>query len=252
MEPAAAKLIGAGIACIGMGGAGVGVGVIFGNYLAAAVRNPSAAQGQFGNLIFGFAVTEALGIFSLLAESHGDAKGHQAGAHTEADGGHGGAFPPFDSSTFASQLVSLLIAFVALYLIVSRIALPRVGSVLDARAKAIEGDLAKAQELKDASDAALKAYETELAAARARAQAISAETREKLNAASEAERKTLEERLAVKLAEAEKTIASTREAAMRNVRGIAADAAAAIVQRLTGILPDGKSLESAVDASLKG
>ena len=49
-----------------MGGAGVGVGTIFGNYLAAAIRNPSAAQGQFGNLIFGFAVTEALGIFSLL------------------------------------------------------------------------------------------------------------------------------------------------------------------------------------------
>src|SRR5258708_40097614 len=66
MDPAAAKLIGAGIACIGMGGAGVGVGTIFGHYLAAAIRNPSAAQGQFGNLIFGFAVTEALGIFSLL------------------------------------------------------------------------------------------------------------------------------------------------------------------------------------------
>ena len=45
---------------------GVGVGIIFGNYLAAALRNPSAAQGQFGNLIFGFAITEALGIFSLL------------------------------------------------------------------------------------------------------------------------------------------------------------------------------------------
>ena len=65
MEPVQQILIGAGIACIGMGGAGVGVGIIFGNYLAAAVRNPSAAQGQFGNLIFGFAVTEALGIFSL-------------------------------------------------------------------------------------------------------------------------------------------------------------------------------------------
>ena len=47
----AAKLIGAGIACIGMGGAGVGVGLIFGNYLAAALRNPSAAQGQFGALL---------------------------------------------------------------------------------------------------------------------------------------------------------------------------------------------------------
>ena len=48
------------------GRAGVGVGLIFGNYLSAALRNPAAAQGQFGNLIFGFAVTEALGIFSLL------------------------------------------------------------------------------------------------------------------------------------------------------------------------------------------
>jgi F-type H+-transporting ATPase subunit b len=187
-----------------------------------------------------------------MAESHGAAKGPQAGAHTEADGGHGGAFPPFDSSTFASQLVSLAIAFVALYLIVSRIALPRVGSVLDARQNAIEGDLSEAQKLKDASDAALKAYEDELAAARARAQAIGAETREKLNAAAELERKSLEEKLSQKLGEAEKTIASTREAAMRNVRGIAADAAAAIVQRLTGMLPDGKSGESACDASLKG
>src|ERR1700730_9171403 len=142
-----------------------------------------------------------------MAESHGgDAKGQQSGAHTEADGGHGGAFPPFDSSTFASQLVSLLIAFVALYLIVSRIALPRVGSVLDARANTIEGDLADAQKMKDESADALKYYESELAAARGRAQAIGTETREKLNAAADAERKTLEEKLAVKLADAEKNI----------------------------------------------
>ncbi len=148
--------------------------------------------------------------------------------------------------------MSLAIAFVALYLIVSRIALPRVGSVLDQRQNAIDGDLAEAERLKDESDGALKAYESELAAARSRAQAIGAETREKLNAASEAERKTLEGRLAQKLAEAEKTIAATREAAMSNVRGIAADAAAAIVQRLTGRPPDGKTVETAVDASLKG
>jgi F-type H+-transporting ATPase subunit c len=66
MEAEAAKFLGAGIACIGMGLAGLGLGHIFGNYLAAAVRNPAAADGQFGRLIFGFAVTEALGIFSLL------------------------------------------------------------------------------------------------------------------------------------------------------------------------------------------
>jgi F-type H+-transporting ATPase subunit b len=185
-----------------------------------------------------------------VAESHGDAKG--ATAHTAAEGGHKAPFPPFQKDTFASQLVSLLIAFVALYLIVSRIALPRVGSLLDERQNKIEDDLAAAQKLKDESDAALKAYESELEAARSRAQAISAETREKLNAVTVAERNTLEERLSVKLAEAEKTIASTRTAAMKNVRSIAADAAAAIVQRLTGLAPDAKAVKKAVDASLKG
>jgi F-type H+-transporting ATPase subunit b len=185
-----------------------------------------------------------------VAESHGNAKG--ATAHTSAEGGHQAPFPPFQKETFASQLVSLLIAFVALYLIVSRIALPKVGKTIDDRQAKIEGDLAEAQKLKDESDGALKAYEADLAAARSRAQAIGNETREKLNAASEAERKSLEDKLSVKLADAEKTIAATREAAMSNVRGIAADAASAIVQRLTGMVPDGKAVTSAVDASLKG
>ncbi len=184
-----------------------------------------------------------------MAESHGEPKG--ATAHTEADGGHK-EFPPFQKDTFASQLVSLAIAFVVLYLIVSKLVLPRVGGVLDARQNKIDGDLAEAQKLKEQSDSAIKAYESELAAARSRAQAIGAETREKLNAQSEAERKTLEERLSQKLADAEKTIASTRAAAMANVRGIAADTAAAIVQRLTGVAPDGTSVGRAVDASLKG
>ncbi|KIZ39836.1 MULTISPECIES: ATP synthase subunit B [Rhodopseudomonas] len=185
-----------------------------------------------------------------MAEGHGNAAG--ATAHTEADGGHKAPFPPFQQDTFASQLVSLLVAFVALYLIVSKIALPKVGSVLEERQNKIDGDLAAAQKLKSESDEALKAYETELAQARARAQAISAETREKANAASEAERKVLEDRLAVKLADAEKTIAATRETAMGNVRGIAAEAASAIVQRLIGTAPEGKALDRAVDASLKG
>lgn len=185
-----------------------------------------------------------------MAESHGDVKG--ATAHTEAEGGHKAPFPPFQKDTFASQLVSLLIAFVALYVIVSRIALPRVGGVIDARQNAVDGDLAAAQRLKDESDAALKAYEAELAAARSRAQAIGTETRDRLNATAEAERKALEDQLATKLAAAEKTIAETRESAMSNVRGIASDAASAIVQQLTGKKPDAKSLKSALDASLKG
>ncbi|WP_295897484.1 F0F1 ATP synthase subunit C [uncultured Bartonella sp.] len=62
----AAKYIGAGLACFGMAGTALGLGNIFGSYLAGALRNPSAADGQFARLVFGFAVTEALGIFSLL------------------------------------------------------------------------------------------------------------------------------------------------------------------------------------------
>lgn len=65
MDAEAAKYIGAGIACLGMAGAAIGLGNIFANYLSGALRNPSASQGQFSNLIFGFAVTEALGIFSF-------------------------------------------------------------------------------------------------------------------------------------------------------------------------------------------
>ena len=66
MDATAAAYIGAGLACLGMLGAAIGVGIIFGNFLSGALRNPSAAQSQFSNLIFGFAVTEALGIFSFL------------------------------------------------------------------------------------------------------------------------------------------------------------------------------------------
>jgi len=184
-----------------------------------------------------------------VASQHGNASGTTA--HTTADGGKP-PFPPFESHTFASQLVWLAISFVALYVIVSRLALPRVGGILEKRQKAIADDLAAAQKMRDESDHELEAYETELANARGKAQAIGAETRDKLNAQSEQERKTLEDRLAIKLAEAEKTIAGTRTAAMSNVREIASEAAATIVRQLVGVQPDAKAVESAVDASLKG
>ena len=65
MELEAAKMIGAGLAAIALAGAGVGIGSIFGNYLSGAMRNPSAAQKQFPNLLLGFALAEATGLFGL-------------------------------------------------------------------------------------------------------------------------------------------------------------------------------------------
>jgi F-type H+-transporting ATPase subunit c len=66
LDPVAAKFLGAGLACIGMGGAAIGVASVFGQYLTGALRNPSAAASQTVNLYLGFALAEAFGIFSLL------------------------------------------------------------------------------------------------------------------------------------------------------------------------------------------
>ena len=172
--------------------------------------------------------------------------------HTEAPGGHKPAFPPFQKDTFASQLVWLVIAFVALYLMISRIAVPRIGGIFEEREKRIEGDLAAAQGLKAESEAALAAYEKALADARNRAQTIAGETRDKLNAAAEERRKALEAELNVKLAEAEAQITRTKSDAMANVRGIAVEAASAIVERLIGSVPAAPTVTAAVDDALKG
>jgi F-type H+-transporting ATPase subunit c len=66
MDPNAAKFIGAGLACFALIGAGIGIGNIFGNYLSGALRNPSAAAGQFTNLLIGFALAEATDLFGLV------------------------------------------------------------------------------------------------------------------------------------------------------------------------------------------
>ncbi|MDA0262152.1 MAG: F0F1 ATP synthase subunit C [Proteobacteria bacterium] len=66
MDAEAARLIGAGLATMGVAGAGVGIGLIFGNYVSAGIRNPAAAQGMFGNVLLGFALTEAIALFALV------------------------------------------------------------------------------------------------------------------------------------------------------------------------------------------
>jgi F-type H+-transporting ATPase subunit b len=166
-------------------------------------------------------------------------------------GEHGGGFPPFNSQTFASQLVWLVVFFLLLYVLMAKWALPQVARVLENRQKRIADDVAEAGRLKEQSDVALTAYEKALADARSRAQAIANETREKQAAAAEAARKKTEDDLNQKLAEAEKTIAATKQAAMRNVRAVAEDAAAAIVERLIGSVPSKSAVATAVADVLK-
>ncbi len=175
---------------------------------------------------------------------------HTASTEHPAEGGHGG-FPPFQSETYASQLVWLAVAFVLLYVLMSKLALPRVAAIIESRQNKIEGDLADASGLKTQSDEAVAAYEKALADARARAQSIANETRDKQAAEAETRRKALDDELNHKLIAAEKTIAATKQAAMSSVRGIAEDATRAIVERLTGSAPGEKAVADAVAASLK-
>ncbi|MDQ0470497.1 F0F1 ATP synthase subunit B [Labrys wisconsinensis] len=173
-------------------------------------------------------------------------------AGTEVPAGeHGGkgAFPPFESGTFPSQLVWLAIAFGLLYILMSKVALPRVAEILKTRGDSIASDLAAAQRMKAESDAAAAAHEQSLAQARGEAQAIAGRTHDAVAAETETTRKGLEAKLAERLAEAEAQIAATKAAALGNVRAIAIDAAGAIIERLTGRSPEAGAVEAAVDSA---
>ncbi len=157
------------------------------------------------------------------------------------------AFPPFASETFASQLLWFALAFGLLYWLMSRIALPRIGTIIEERSNRIAADLDDAQRLKDELDAAATAYEKSLAEAHDKAKAIAQETRDALGAESNAKRNALEAQLADKIAASEAAISARTAEAMASVRGIAAEAATAIVERLTGRAPERAAVEAALD-----
>ena len=173
--------------------------------------------------------------------------------HTETgvapSGEHEGAFPPFDPSTYPSQLLWLAITFGLFYLFLKRAVLPRIGNILEVRRDRIAKDLDEAARMKDDADAAEAAYEQELADARKKANVIGQEAREKAKAEAEAERRKVEEQLDKKLGEAEDRIASIKETAMKDVGTIAEDTAAAIVQELIGAKVDKKDVSAAVQAA---
>jgi F-type H+-transporting ATPase subunit b len=169
---------------------------------------------------------------------------------TEAPGGHGG-FPPFQRENFPSQIIWLAVTFGLLYVLMSRIALPRIAGILADRDKRIGDDIAAANRFKEQSDAAHAAYEKALADARGRAQSIANATREQQAAAADATNKRLEAQLHERIAAAEQSIAASRTSAMSNVGGIASDTAAAIVERLIGHATAAHEVAAAVSETMK-
>lgn len=156
--------------------------------------------------------------------------------HGAAEGaGHAAsAFPPFDLSLFGSQLVWFALTFGALYLIMSRVALPGVARVVETRAKTVQTDLDVAASTSAEADTAKAAAERATAEARAGARKIVDDMRAEMATALAADRAVAEAEVAKRAAVAEARIASTRAQAMSGVGAIAADLAKDIVARLAG------------------
>jgi F-type H+-transporting ATPase subunit b len=155
-------------------------------------------------------------------------------------------FPPFNTETFPSQLLWFAIVFIALYVTMSRLALPRVEGILKNRGAHISSDIAAAIEMQKQADEAGALYEKTLAEAKAGARATAQETSARLAAESQAKRKRLEGDLSTKLAAAEAEIAATKTKAMSNVEAIAHEAAAAIIEHITGWTADAEEIAKAV------
>jgi F-type H+-transporting ATPase subunit b len=159
------------------------------------------------------------------------------------------SFPPFETSTFPSQLLWLAITFGLFYLFLQKVVLPRIGGILEVRRDRIAQDLDQAARMREESDAAVAAYEQDLAEARGKAHSIAGTARDKAKADAEAERRKAEAELESRLTEAERRIASIKDAAMSDVGTIAEDTTAVIVERLIGAKADKKTVSAAVAAA---
>lgn len=176
---------------------------------------------------------------------------HEAASHAADAAASAPGMPQLDFSNWGNQIFWLVIALVVIYFILSRIALPRIASVLAERQGTITNDLAMAEELKLKAQEAEAAYQQALTDARAEAGKIVADARAEIQADLDAATAKAEAEISAKSAESEKKIAEIREGAMEAITEVAKDTAKEIVSAM-GQSADARSVTSAVNARLKG
>ena len=160
--------------------------------------------------------------------------------------------PQLDFTTFPNQIFWLVVALVVTYVLLSRIALPRIANVLADRQGAIQRDLDMAEEMKHKAVEAEEAYNKALADARAQAAEIMAETKAEIQADLDKAMEKADAEIAAKAAESEKAISKIRESAVKSVADVANKTAADIVDAIAPDAGDAKSIKSAVTARMKG
>ena len=169
------------------------------------------------------------------------------GAHAgtaPAEHGGGGGLPQFDLQYWGGQIVWLLLIFGVLYVLMSRVFIPRLRRVRDTRAETIASAVAEARRVQDEADAQAAAARADIDQARARARSVAAEAKAKANAEFAARQAEADARIADQLAEAEIRIRGLRDTAMASVGDIAVETAGAMVQRLTGAAPAAAELRA--------
>jgi len=159
--------------------------------------------------------------------------------------------PQFWLSDFAPQIVWLAISFALLYLLMSRVALPRIADVLTARQERIANDLDKAQQFKAQAEKVMAEYEAALAEARSKAQATIAEAQAQLVAEAEKRNVQVSERLAAQAAEATRRIEATKAEVMAQVRGVAVDLVQDAARRLVGVEVPAEEAQRAVESAAR-
>ena len=159
--------------------------------------------------------------------------------------------PQLDVGTFGNQIFWLVLALLAIYFVLSRVALPRIAAILAERQGTITNDIAAAEDLKTKAEEAEAAYDKALADARAEAQRIAGETKAKIQADLDVAIEKADASIAAKAAESEAAIAEIRAGALEAVAEVAKDTAAEIVSTLGGAA-DASASEAAVSARMKG
>jgi F-type H+-transporting ATPase subunit b len=158
--------------------------------------------------------------------------------------------PQLDVSTFAPQLVWLAITFVALYLLMAKLGLPRVNAIIEARRKRLDDDLARASEIKAEAEAVIAAYQKTMAEARAEAQTTIRERTEQFAAEAAERQRQLAAALAEQTKAAEREIGAAKERAFAEIRNVAADVARSVAEKLSGSPIDEGKFAPAVDRAL--
>jgi F-type H+-transporting ATPase subunit b len=168
------------------------------------------------------------------------------GEESHAAEEHAAGMPQLNIETFPNQIFWLVLTLVAIYMILNRVALPRIGAVLAERQGTITNDIAAAEDLRNKAKEAEAAYDKALADARSEAQRIAQQARDDIQADLDAAVAKADEEIAERTAESEKEIGAIRDEATENVRIVARETAAEIVRAL-GMEPEQGALDSVVD-----